>query len=412
MKHFLVNDLFYQKQSGFRPNHSCLTALTELIDTWLSEIKKNKLCGALFIDFAQAFDVIYHDLLLRKLTLYGLSANTLSLICSFLDSRLQKVSLKDNQSGFKTVLFGVSEGSVLGPLLFSIYINDLPLHIPSAQCDMLADDTTIHTSGQDVSAITAVLQSCLSDVVEWTHLNDMSLNPSKTKYVILTTRQKRQLLHSPSANLSVGNQQITEVSDHKVLGVTIDNNLTWGPHIRDLCKTTAKRSTNQQTLSIFLTFMPEKLFFQEHIQSGIDYASCLWDSASDSLQKPLKSLHRRAIKIVLLKRTSLTDKDYKAAQILPLSSRLMSNKACYVHKTVSARAPIYLSTKLLINQSSRNSSRKLNVRIPRIDLFKSSLVYSGSALWNSLPSELRLPVSPSVFKKRLTLHMLSLLGVT
>ena len=76
------------------------------------------------------------------------------------------------------------------------------------------------------------------------------------------------------------------------------------------------------------------MFFQAHIQSGIDYASTLWDSASDSLQKPLKSLHRQAIKIVLLKRTSLTNKDYKVAQILPLSSRLMSNKASFVHKIV------------------------------------------------------------------------------
>ena len=138
----------------------------------------------------------------------------------------------------------------------------------------------------------------------------------------------------------------------------------------------------------------------------------LFGTQQVTLQKPLKSLHRRAIKIVLLKRTSLTNKDYKAAQILPLSSRLMSNKARFVHKIVSGRAPTYLSTKLLINQSSRNSSRKLNVPIPRIDLFKSSLVYSGPVLWNSLPSEFRLPVSPSVFKKHLTLHMLSLLGVT
>ena len=88
-------------------------------------------------------------------------------------------------------------------------------------------------------------------------------------------------------------------------------------------------------------------------------------------------------------------------EILPLSSRLMCNKARFVHKIVtSGRAPIYVSTKLLINQSSRNSSRKLNVPIPRIDLFKSSLVYSGPTLWNSLPSVLRLPVSPSVFKKK------------
>ena len=177
-------------------------------------------------------------------------------------------------------------------------------------------------------------------------------------------------------------------------------------------KTTAKKVYQSAKIKHFLNFHARKMFFQAHIQSGIDYASTLWDSANDSLKKPLKSLHRRAIKIVLLKRTSLTDKDYKAAQILPLSSRLMSNKGRFVHKILSGRAPMYLSTKLFINQSSRNSSRKLNVPIPRIDLFKSSLVYSGPVLWNSLPSKLRLPVSPSVFKKHLTLHMLSLLGVT
>ena len=159
----------------------------------------------------------------------------------------------------------------------------------------------------------------------------MSLNPSKMKYMILTTRQKRQLLHSPSAHLSVGNQQIIEVSDHKVLGVTIDNNLTWAPTFVTCAKLRQKSLPISKTKH-FLNFHARKTFFQAHIQSGIDYASILWDSASDSLQKTLKSLHRRAIKIVLLKRTSLTDKDYKAAQILPLSSRLMSNKAHFVHK--------------------------------------------------------------------------------
>ena len=146
--------------------------------------------GPCSLTLLKPLTLISHDRLLRKLTLYGLSANTLRLICSFLNSCLQKVSLKDNQSDFKTVLFGVPHGSVLWPLLFSMYINDLPLHVPSAQCDMLADDTTIHTYGQDVPAITSVRQSCLSDVDEWTHPNHMSLNPSKTEYMILTTCQK------------------------------------------------------------------------------------------------------------------------------------------------------------------------------------------------------------------------------
>ena len=153
----------------------------------------------------------------------------------------------------------------------------------------------------------------------------MSLNPSKTKYMILTTRQKRQLLHSLSALLSVGNQQITEVSDHKVLDVTTDNNLSWGPHARDLWKATAKKAYQSAKMKRFLEFHARKTFFQAHIQSGIDYALTLWDSASHSLEKPLESIHRSAIKTVLLKRTSLTDKDYKTAQILPLSPRLMCN---------------------------------------------------------------------------------------
>ena len=133
------------------------------------------------------------------------------------------------------------------------------------------------------------------------------------------------------------------------------------------------------------------------------------DSARYSLQNPLKSLHRRAIKIVLLKRTSRTDRLPQNGSNSPAIF-----KARFVNKIVSGRVPIYLSTKLLLNQSSRNSPRKLNVPLQRIDLFrKSILIYSGPApLWNLLPSELRLPVSPSVFKKRLTLHMFSLLGVT
>ena len=144
-----------------------------------------------------------------------------------------------------------------------------------------------------------------------------------------------------------------------------------------------KRGYQSAKIKHFLNFHARKPFFQAHIQSGIDCASTLWDSASDSLQKPLRSPHRWAVTIVLLKRTSLTDKDYKAAQILPLSSKWVTTRVlCTKLYRVGHRCHYSLSTKLLINQSSRNSSRKLNVPIPRIDLFKSSLVYSGPVLWN------------------------------
>ena len=126
---------------------------------------------------------------------------------------------------------------------------------------MLADDTTIHISGTDVSPIVAALQSCASDIVEWTRHNHMSLNPSKTNYMILTTCQKRQILNSPPAHIMIGKQQLHEVSEHKLLWVTIDSNLTWGPQIRDLCKSTAKRVYQSAKSKNFLTFHARKTFF-------------------------------------------------------------------------------------------------------------------------------------------------------
>ena len=138
---------------------------------------------------------------------------------------------------------------------------------------MLADDTTVHISRTDVPSIVTTLQLCVSDIVEWTHLNHMSLSPTKTYYMILTTRQKRQILNSLPAHILISKQQLHEVSEHKLLEVTIDNNLTWGPQIRDLCKSTAKRVYQSAKIKNFLTFYARKTFFQALIQSCIDCAS-------------------------------------------------------------------------------------------------------------------------------------------
>ena len=163
--------------------------------------------------------------------------------------------------------------------------------------------------------------------------------------MILTTRQKRQILNSPPAQIMIGNQQLHEISAHKLLGITIDNNLTCGPQIRDLCKSTAKGIYHSAKIKSFLTLHARKTFFKAHIQSRVDYASTLWDSPSESLLKPLKSPHRRAIKIILLQHTNLTNQDYKNTTRLPLKARLMCNKARFMHKIVSGKAPTYLLEK-------------------------------------------------------------------
>ena len=396
LHHLESNSLIHPCQSGFRHKHSCHTALINLIDKWLSSINESRCCAVLFIDFKKAFDMIDHNLLLRKLKLYGLASDTLALLQSYLTDRQQCVTISTFISDLTTIEYGVPQGSILGPLLFLLYINDLPLCIKS-MCDLFADDTTIHTTHKDIDTLANTLQESINDLTKWTELNHMSLHPQKTKCMLVTTRQKRQNLTHVLPPIYFKNEIIEQVSHHKVLGITIDCNLNWHQHISTLCKRTSQKVFQLSKIKHFLDQPSRKLFFLAHIQSSIDYASTIWDSASANALKPLQSLHKRALKLVLLTKLSLSSSHYTQLNILPLNLRLEYNKGIMMHKIMTGHAPEILSSKFILN-SSRNTN-KLCVPIPRIDMFKSSLSYSGCIIWNSLPDSIKLLQCLSTFRK-------------
>ena len=143
-------------------------------------VNNNEFNGAIFVDFKKAFDVIDHDLLLRKLSFYVMSDTSLELFQSCLTNRQQCVTVGTKTSSVSTLKFGVPQGTVLGPILFSLYINDLPLYIETL-CELFADDTSLHSHHTNLDALTDSLQYSIDSLIDWTEMNHMALHPDKTK---------------------------------------------------------------------------------------------------------------------------------------------------------------------------------------------------------------------------------------
>ena len=358
-------------------------------------INDNEFTGVLFVDFAKAFDVIEHSLLLKKLALYKLTPEFLRLFSSFLTERQQLVSVLTQQSTFLPVKFGVPQGSVLGPLLFSLYINDLPLHL-SCSCEMFADDTSLNSKDKKAENVVHKLQKSVSELINWTELNHMSLNSDKTKCMYITTRQKRNKMSDPFPPLYIKGKLVEEVNHHKILGVTVDKNLLWSDHITNISKKLSQKIYQLSKIKHFLDMDTRKTFFHAHIVSVLDYASTLWDCASESNMKILSRLYRRALKLVLLKSSSLSPADYTKLDILPFHERLLFNKYVCMHKIIFGQAPQKIKNKFTTNPNRH--SHVLSFPRPRNNMYKSSLMYSGCTLWNCLPLNIKSIASKNAFK--------------
>ena len=396
-------NLLHSLQSGFRSKHSCHTALTRLVDTWLQSIHESNVTGSLFLDLRKAFDLVNHEILLKKLELYFGNLDSLAFIRSYLTSRTQAVLLNGSYSSTGIVDCGVPQGSILGPLLFSLYINDLPLYLScdKVTCDLFADDATLNTPDRDIGNVETRLQQSLLDVSEWCNHNQMVLHPSKTKCMVVTTRQKYQETDL-SLSLSLNDNSIEQVEHHRLLGIVVDKQLDWKEHTKHVCKKVASNLFMLSKLRPFTDTDTRMVFYNAHVRSHIDYASTVWDGCSGAGLKRLNSLKRRAAKLVHHETQIPLEQRFEELDMLPLSSHLSFNKAILMYKLIRKPCPSYLKKKISL-LSSASSRRGLELRLPpaRIDLCKHSLSFSGAQLWNSLPKYIRNVKSFPIFKSSL-----------
>ena len=404
LKYLESRKLLYARQSGFRPSYSCHTALTRLVDSWLNNINIKKLTGVVYLDLSKAFDLINHEILLKKLRFYVMNENAIQLIRSFLSNRTQQVISNGIVSNTSISKLGVPQGSTLGPLLFSVFINDLPIAITSkkVETDLFADDGTLHAADKNINMVNVELQLALNQVTEWCSLNDMIMNPSKTESMVITTRQKHQL-DPLLLKLVVNDVPVTQVDKHRLLGVIVDTCLSWQNHIDMTCKTLARYLYALSRLKHITNENTRKIFYEAHIRSRIDYASTLWDGCSENLFKKLSSLYRRSAKLISENHSLTTDQKLISLNMLPLKQHLLLNKCIFMFKHFSGSLPPYLIELLPKIKKPKYATSRCTISmpgpIPRIDLVQTSLCYSGGVLWENLPVELTSAVSLPTFKR-------------
>ena len=207
-RHLSENGLIYPLQSGFCPGHSTTTSLLFCTDTWSKALDSGKFVATLFINVSKAFDTVNHSLLLSKFTNLGLDPSTVQWFRSYLANRSQSTHVEGHTSTSRPLSSGVPQGSILGPSLFSVFINDLPDTITDSTTVLFADDTTIFVAGHDISNITNTLQNCLNLVNLWMKSNGLKLNPLKTNSMLLHSSRKTNL---PPLNLTLDGHTIKQV---------------------------------------------------------------------------------------------------------------------------------------------------------------------------------------------------------
>ena len=373
------------------------------------DIDRGLVNAVVFLDLKKAFDTVDHDILLRKLHYYGICWTSHKWFASYLANRTQICHLNSHKSIPKGLRCGVPQGTILGPLLFLIYINDLPHCLTYSEPRMYADDTSLTLASTDIEHINYCLNHDLSNVYEWLSANKLTLNMTKTEFMLIASRQKlSQFMESPS--LAINENAIEQVTSAKSLGVYVDQNINWECHIENVSKKIAcaigaiKRIRHLTPLNVLVNV------YNSLIQPHFDYCNVVWGNCNKGLSKKLQRLQNRAARILMsASYDSNLDDLFRALGWRRLYYQRLEQKSILMYKTLHGVTPDYLRSRFVYRDNVsayrlRNTENKLVRPQSRTDYLKRSFLYSGAQLWNNLPVDLRQASSLTDFKSKLSRH--------
>ena len=391
--YLVQNDLLCIQQSGFRKKHSCQTSLHRLHEQLYDDLFNGKVVGLVALDLRKAFDTVDHNIMLSKLHYYGVTNTEYDWFKSYLEDRYQICSIFNNMSDSQKITCGVPQGSILGPLMFILYVNDMPKCFSKCNVNIYADDTMFYISNENVEIVNNILQSELQLVYKWLCCNKLSLHIGKTSTMLVCSRQKRAHLIKTDLNLKLDGSDIEQTNSLKYLGLSIDCNLRYDVYLNELVNKISRATGVLRRASRYVSHKTRLTLYNTLVLPHLDYCSTIWgNNISKGDIKRLQRLQNCAMRIILeCGRMTRTKHMLATLKWLSVEQRLLYNSGCLIWKIVNKETPSYLShavrkTGTVHNHGTRSTSEnKLFINQGH----SKSLGVHGSKCWNDIPAPIR-----------------------
>ncbi|PNF31336.1 hypothetical protein B7P43_G10907, partial [Cryptotermes secundus] len=383
--HVVLNNILPAEQHGFRKHLSTDTAILSLLNNIMQALNDRKLVGGIFCDLTKAFDSVNHDILLEKMDFYGIRGIFHKLLTSYLSDRYQRVVIKDKQaiqyfSEWKQIRLGVPQGSILGPLFFLLYINDLPAAVNNMSKPILfADDISLIVSTSDPNQLKECFNLVVEKLMRWFQANSLTLNFNKTYCMYFTTIRKH-IVNSPIKYLH-SDINSTQVMDF--LGVSLDPSLSWQGHISKTIKKLNSACFAIRSLKSLLSINDLKMIYFAYAHSIIVYGIAFWGNATNS--KDVFIVQKRIIRSIMNVNSRASCRGFfKYLNILPFYSQYILSLLLLVVKNMHLFA---LNAEIHVINTRQSTS--LHVPLINLAKYKNSVCCMGIKIFNNLPHNLR-----------------------
>ena len=398
------NDILSNTQYGFRKKRSTESALINYINNIHNGLNKKHYVTSIFMDLSKAFDVIDHSILKPKLEHYGFRGIFLEFILSYVQDRQYFVSSNGFKSPTKTVNIGVPQGSILGPLLFLIYINDMKNSSIILHFLQYADDSTITFSSNNLKNCIDVMKTECNKVLEWLIANKLIINLNKT-FIMVFTNRKRQ----GNVSIDMNNHTINEINECKFLGIMLDNKLKWQSHIKHISNKMSKSVAILRYLKFTFPKYILKTLYLTLIYPYLIYCNIIWGSADKTIIKPLILLQKKCLRIICkVNFFEHTDPLFSETKLLKIEQIFKVNCAQFIYKCYNTNLFNEFKSKLITQREIHNYNTRGNsqLRLPftKLKKYQQSFFYVGIKMWNEIPIQIKSANSLVSFKRKLITH--------